>query len=379
MYKNLKMKIVKRLEYWWRHHIVYPVLKWVFRNSEIKTPIDLRAINSILILRYDRIGDMIVTTPVFKGLKDANPHLRIGVLASRRNAQIISFNPYIDKIHILPAHWWQVVREIFRVRKEHYDVILNLIFNRTTSGGVLSNLIAPNGIKIGQGDEKYRFYFNILLKLTRQSNHMTATLASIIKTVFDLQINKDQLTYDIIVDDKTKEIIRAYLTKHNLRMRSASGNNGIPYIVFNLSANDSVRRISAEQALLIGEHLDSKTSYRTILIHAPNDSIMQEIKQQLAKKTRCLPFPEQGNASLLEVASLIEGASVVITPDTSIIHFASAAQTPIIGFYTSMQDAHEWLPMQVKQKIILSVKDQPTSSIPISSMIEGIDEFLQTL
>ncbi len=373
------MTIIRKLEYWWRYYIVYPALQRIFHNTEIKTPVDFQSIKSILILRYDRIGDMIVTTPVFKCLKEANPQLRIGVFASQANAEIISHNSHVDTIHILTKNWWQIIREIIKARKEHYDVILNLIFNRTTSGGVLSNIIAPGGIKIGQGDEKYRFYFNILLKLTRQSNHMVETLVSIIKTVFNIQIDPNQLIYDIVLDDRTKEQIRAFWEKHNLRPRTAFQNRGIPYIVFNLSANDSVRRISAGQALSIGEYLDSKTSYKTLLLHAPNDPVMLKTKKRLVEITRCLPFPEQGTASLLEIAAVIKGASAVITPDTSIIHFASAAQTPIIGFYTSMQDIHEWLPLQVKQKIILSGKNMPTSSISVSSMIKGIDEFLHTL
>ena len=367
------------MEYWWRHHIVYPVLRGIFRNAEKNVPIDIQSIKSILILRYDRIGDMIVTTPVFKGLKDAHPHLRIGVFASKANAEIIQNNHNVDTIHILSASWWQMWKEIKRARKEQYDVVLNLVFNRTTSGGVLANLVAPDGIKIGQGDTKYRFYFNILLRLTRQSDHMVETLASIIKMVFNVHLNPDQLTYDIIIDRKTREVIQAYWTKHNLQPRLLSGNKGIPYIVFNLSANDSVRRISAEQAFLTGEYLSSNTSYQTLLLHAPNDLIMLKAKQRLIEKTRCLPFPEQGTASLLEIAAIIKGAAAVITPDTSIIHFASAAQTPIIGFYTSMQDVHEWLPYKVKYRIVLSENKKPTSEIPIRDMMKALQEFILTL
>jgi ADP-heptose:LPS heptosyltransferase len=371
--------MIKKIEYWWRHHIVYPVLRAIFRNTEMNTPLDLKSIKSILILRYDRIGDMIVTTPVFKGLKEANPHLRIGVLASRKNAEIIRHNPFVDQIHILPQHWWQLVWEIVKARRERYNVVLNLVFNRTTSGGVLANLIAPDGIKIGQGDDKYRFYFNILLKLARQSNHMVETLASIIKTVFDIHLSQDQLAFEIIVDRKTTDIIEAYWMKYNLQPRVPSGNKGIPYIVFNLSANDSVRRISAEQALLIGEYLNSITSYRTLLVHAPNDSIMCKAKEQLIEKTRCLPFPERGTATLLEIAAVIKGAAAVISPDTSIIHFASAAQTPIVGFYTSMQDVHEWLPFQVDHKIVLSERNQATSSIPIQDILKALQDYFSIL
>jgi ADP-heptose:LPS heptosyltransferase len=368
--------MIKKIEYLWRHHFIYPIFREIFRNKEISLPIDIKSIKSILILRYDRIGDMIVTTSILKGLKEANPDLRIGIMASEANAEIVRYNPYIHKIHILKKNWCRLGWEIFKARREHYDVVLNLIFNRTTSGGILANLVAPEGIKIGQGDSKYQFYFNTLLRLTRASEHMVDILTSIIKSVFDVDLNSSQLSYNIETDEKTNSIIVAYWSAHSLQPRVLSGIEGTPYIIFNLSANDSVRRISSEQALMIGEYLSSTISYRTLLLHSPMDSIMLKTKQQLVRTTRCLSFPENGTASLLEIAAIIKGAAAIITPDTSIIHFASAAKTPVIGFYTSMQDVHEWLPYGVKNRIVLSEKNRPTSSLLVSTMIEAINDFL---
>jgi ADP-heptose:LPS heptosyltransferase len=319
---------------------------------------------------------MIVTTPIFKGLKDANPHLRIGVLASQTNAEIIRHNPYVDKIHILPKHWWQLWWEIIKARKEQYDVVLNLVFNRTTSGGILSNLIAPKGIKVGQGDGKYRFYFNRLLKLSRITDHMVETLVMVIKDVFNVSLEQYPLKYEITVDELSKNSVKRYLVEHNLRSKYITDDKKYPYLVFNLSANDSVRRISAEQANAIGQYLGSITAFRTILLHAPNDLLMLSVVQQLASTARCLPFPEQGNSTLLEIAALIEGASVVITPDTSIIHFASAMKTPVLGFYTEQQGMYEWLPYQVHNSIVKAINNGPTSSIPVDSMIEEVKKFI---
>ncbi|MBN1399127.1 MAG: glycosyltransferase family 9 protein [Bacteroidetes bacterium] len=318
---------------------------------------------------------MIITTPVFKALKSANPDIYIGVLASRTNAEIITNNPYVDKIHILPKQWIGIMKVIWNARKENYNAVLNLIFNRTTSGGVLSNLIAPDGIKIGQGDEKYRFYFNILLKLERQSEHMVSTLGSIIEMLFDVRISREHLAYDIFIDAKTEENVGAFLAKFNLRPRQFQGRQGTPYLVFNLSVDDAVRKLTAEQTVSIGKYLGSK-EYRTILIHSPNDTAVLDTKEFLKSNADCLSYPEKGTASLLEIAALIKGASAVITPDTSIVHFASAFGTAIIGFYTSLKDNHEWLPLQVNHKIVISDKNQPTSSIPVSKMIEGINEIL---
>jgi ADP-heptose:LPS heptosyltransferase len=322
---------------------------------------------------------MIVTTPVFRELKQLNSALKIGVFASETNAEIIRYNPYVDAIYVLHTNWIKLIAEILKARKYKYAVVVNLIFNRTTSGGILANIIAPSGIKIGQGDEKYRFYFNRLLTISRKNSHMVEILVFIIKEVFDMKLVPDLLHYDIFIDEKTRNNITAFVTKHNLQSRQYSSAGKSYFVVFNLSANDSVRRISAEQAYSLGEHLGSITSFRTLLLHAPKDQIMLTVKQNLVQRTKCVSFPNQRDASLLEIAALIEGARAVITPDTSIIHFASAAKTPVLGFYTQMQDVHEWLPHQVKNHLVLSSQDEPTSAIPILDMIHAVDEFLLEL
>ena len=371
--------MIDSLEYWWRHRIAYPLLRLIFHNSRNDSSVNIQTLNSILFLRYDRIGDMIVTTPIFRKLKELNPALHIGVFASNTNAEIIRFNPYVDAVYVLHTNWIIFIAEILRARKKNYAVVLNLIFNRTTTGGILANIISPSGIKIGQGDEKYRFYFNRLLSLSRTHSHMIETLVFIMNEIFHLQLIPHQLHYDIFVDEKTRNDVAAYRANYNLQSRQHSDAGKSWYAVFNLSANDSVRRISAEQAYSLGEHLGSLTSFRTILLHAPKDHIMVSVKRDLVHNTKCLSFPDQRDASLLEIAALIEGACVVITPDTSIIHFASAARTPVLGFYTQMQDVHEWLPHQVKNRLVLSSNHEPTSAISVSTMIHSIDDFLLEL
>ena len=85
--------MIERLEYWWRHKIVYPFLRLIFQNPVKGDIIDIQSVKSVLFLRYDRIGDMIVTTPIFRSLKEINPRLTIGVFASEANAEIIRYNP----------------------------------------------------------------------------------------------------------------------------------------------------------------------------------------------------------------------------------------------------------------------------------------------
>lgn len=373
------MKFLQSLEWMFRHFVVYPFFRVLFRNPPHEGKIDIRCVKKVLILRYDRIGDMIVTTPILRKLKASNPHLEIGLFTSPLNAEIIRFHPAVDRIFVLEKNWLKLIGEVLRARREQYDVVLNLIFNRTTSGALLANVIAPRGIKIGQGDDKYRFYFNKLLKLERMSAHMVETLAFIVKEVFGIELTGEELNFEIVIDDQSRRDVDAYLRHHGLRRRKEPERRRTPFIVFNISATDWARRISVGQAKELVEFFARRNDVRTVIIYAPNDTEMETAARHAAQSASCLVFPENGTATLREITSLIEGALCVVTPDTSIVHFASATQTPVIGFFTPLQDVHEWLPWGVKHAIVSAPAGKSVAAISADEMKREVDRFLHSV
>ena len=74
---------------------------FILRKLTSKKPndFDIHKSKNVLFLRYDRIGDMVITTPVFRELKIVYPHINITVLASTANQDVLTNNPYIDKIY----------------------------------------------------------------------------------------------------------------------------------------------------------------------------------------------------------------------------------------------------------------------------------------
>ena len=61
----------------------------------MKTP---RIFNNILIVRTDRIGDVVLTTPAIKALRETYPVSRISVLVSPATFDLVNGNPYLDEI-----------------------------------------------------------------------------------------------------------------------------------------------------------------------------------------------------------------------------------------------------------------------------------------
>ena len=84
---------------------------------------DIKNTRNILFLRYDRIGDMVITTPVFRELKLAYPEINISVLASKLNRGVLVNNPYVDRIYTNHKNnFLGDLPTILKLRKMKFDV-----------------------------------------------------------------------------------------------------------------------------------------------------------------------------------------------------------------------------------------------------------------
>ncbi len=374
------MKIfLGRLELFLRHAVVYPVLRILLRNGSANLPIDIAAVRSILILRYDKLGDMIVTLPIFRMLKKRNPHLRIGVLTSRANLEILDGEQSVDERFVLYRNPVRLMRELQRMRHAHFDLVINFIFNRTTSGGLIANYVCPRGTKIGQGAESYRFYFNALVALPRATVHMFEILVFYIEQVFGFRIPEGERRLHIEIQPEARISVDQFLRVYRLRRRGNGAKDRSQYVVLNVSAREWNKRISDEQGTFLAGRLAAIPHLTTIVTAAPEDAML---KQRIVRETnslRCIAFPAEGNATMQEMASLIEGAVCVVTPDTSIIHVASSTGTPVLGLFSPLQVNQEWLPYKVKDHTVIAPPGRPVSGIPMDNLEAAVKRFVRPL
>ncbi len=88
------------------------------------------SIRKILVIRLDRIGDMVMTTPIFRALKENCPDAQITVLTNPVNRNIVINNPFIDYILVYDRenkHKRMSNRLIFfrSVREGDFDLVID--------------------------------------------------------------------------------------------------------------------------------------------------------------------------------------------------------------------------------------------------------------
>jgi ADP-heptose:LPS heptosyltransferase len=272
-----------------------------------------------------------------------------------------------------------MAKQVLDLRRRQYDVVMNFVFNQTTIPAIRANLIAPSGVKIGQGPDKYAFYFNRLVKVPRFERHMTEQLAVFVEGAFGIQLSPDELLHGLDVPDEQQSRVDTWLRENSIVRCSVTESDALPYIVFNLSAGEQDRRLSEAQSAAVSALLCRSRKCRTVIICDPQDTKSEAMVTARPEFKSSYLFRTEGSFPLLQLASLIGGAVAVITPDTSVVHFASAMQTPVCGIYGQDYKGVEWGPFRVRHKIIRSEGERPTSTIPVAEITKEIGVFVEDI
>lgn len=96
-------------------------------------PPDWAAVERILVVRADNLGDVVLATPALRALRRAAPHARIDLLASPVGATVAPLLPAVSEVLTVSASWQQTdgpvsaaeeARLVELVRAGRYDVLV---------------------------------------------------------------------------------------------------------------------------------------------------------------------------------------------------------------------------------------------------------------
>jgi hypothetical protein len=122
--------------------ILYLPARALLRRRSVTPPISTDGIRKVLLLRYDAIGDMIVTMPMVDVLQQNIPGLRVDVVTSPSNDPVIAADPRITKRYVYSRKLSELPRLALALRREQYDMVFGLVMHRSTESGLVANAAA---------------------------------------------------------------------------------------------------------------------------------------------------------------------------------------------------------------------------------------------
>jgi len=92
---------------------------------------DTDKISRILVTRTDRIGDLVLSTPVFSALREKFPQAWIACLTFVENRDLVMGNPYLNEVLLYDKQgseksWWGNLRYATSLASKKFDVVIHL-------------------------------------------------------------------------------------------------------------------------------------------------------------------------------------------------------------------------------------------------------------
>ena len=274
-------------------------------------------IKSILFLRYDgKIGDMIVNSLMFREIKKVYPDIKIGVVARGAAIDIIRENPNVDKIYEYYKDRKKIKDLALKIKEEKYDLLIDFSEMLRVNQMMLINLCGAR-TNIGL-DRKDWELFDLSIESGKDfkwTEHITNRyLAYLIK--LGLKKENIDISYDIYLKDEKKYEDFFNEIKENKK------------IILNPYGASKHKSFNIETLENIINYLKDKDI--AIILTYFGDKYKE--LEFLEKKYKYVYIPKKIE-SILDTAILIKKSDYVISPDTSIVHIASAFNKKMIIVY----------------------------------------------
>ncbi|ASS39697.1 glycosyltransferase family 9 protein [Fusobacterium sp. oral taxon 203] len=274
-------------------------------------------IKSILFLRYDgKIGDMVVNSLMFREIKKVYPNIKIGVVARGAAIDIIKDNSNVDKIYEYYKDRKKIKDLALKIKEEKYDLLIDFSEMLRVNQMMLINLCGAR-FNIGLNRKEWKL-FDLSIKSDKDfkwTEHITNRyLAYLVK--LGLKKENIDISYDIYLKDEKK-----YKAFFNEIKESKK-------LILNPYGASKHKSFSIETLENIINYLKNR-DIAIILVYFGDKYKELEF---LEKKYKYVYMPQKIE-SILDTAILIKESDYVISPDTSIVHIASALNKKMITVY----------------------------------------------
>ncbi|MBA4251560.1 MAG: hypothetical protein C0425_06745 [Chlorobiaceae bacterium] len=291
----------------------------------------------ILIVRLNNIGDALVTTP-FIALLKKNLNCELLILASHKNYFVFKNNPAISEIIIFKKGIKNILTQIKEINKNEYDVIIDSHDDLSTTVATFVAL-TKSKYKIGfaKGIDKL---FTHLVK--RENPTITHVIDRLLNLSLPLSISPDRENANVKIYPEEKD---------NIEIENVFASI-FPEKKFNLFIN--ISEIGAARFWGIKNYQNFLRDLKKYPINILVTTLQKDF--QIVKEN----FPDEKiyyTESFLKFAALISKANLLFTPDTSIVHLASACQVPVFGLYVKYKTENMiWSPYRSEYDAIVTTE-----------------------
>lgn len=278
------------------------------RKINWKGQLNREKIQSVLLIRMDEIGDVILGLPALSALRAAIPGVPITVWCKPLTADLFRHSGCVDEV-------FTQAQQLAR----HYDLVVDL---RGTRESLRIALRKKPLLLLDRGSVRLKY------KLRKQVGQVHETIVNweVLEPIIG-PLPQDKLSPLLQPGQRHEQTAKLYLQRHVIG----------PFAVLHTGARKLLRRWSISKFAALAEALHQE--FGLDIVFAGSEDEQRDI-QRIQEKISFPTFSFAGQGNLLDFAALCYRAKIFIGNDSGPMHIASACNIPVIGLFgPGMPDA----------------------------------------
>ncbi len=340
---------------------------------------------NILIVRTDRIGDVVLTTPAVKTLRQTYPAARISILVAPATQDLVAGNPYLSDIlvddrrgaHRGIAGFWRLVTAL---RQKKFDLAIVFHTKKRTNF-----LCWAAGIprRTGYKNNKFGFLLNDSLPDERQwgRQHEAQYCLDVLR---HLGISGNEI-FDKSVVDLVEDLyvpvpadawawVERFCQEHHIT-------NEDRLIAIHPGASDPAKRWSEKKFSELIDQLADRYQMKIVLIGAAQ---ITNVARQIISTVHTSVFDLTGQTTVGQLAGVLTRCDLLVSNDSGPVHIAAGVKTPCVSIFTRNQpgiNPQRWQPLGKFSRVV-SVPaakschqdgSECSETVPTQAVLEAVD------
>ena len=308
-----------------------------FTKTYKKDDLSDSSIKKILVIRLDRIGDMVMTTPIFRALKENWPDVHVTILANPLNKNIVINNPFIDCILVYDRenkHKSFNSRLIFfrGIREREFDLVIDPYLDYELKTSCITRFVG-NRFRLGFEFAGREIFYNIryhpnVFPVTTEKRHM---IDYNLELVTCLGVEAKQRQPEIFLSSDEKE--KAYKL-----LERAGVNPGNRIIGIHPGGHYENQRWPIKRFAAISDYLITRYGIKVILFAGREEKqLISEFKDYAVKTPIIL-----NDLSLRGFMSTLSHCSLLLCNNSGPLHIATALNIPTVSTMGPTITYHWW-------------------------------------
>ena len=352
--------ILKKLEVFGRKLIFRIIAPGVSTANTLPSLPDGVIIDRVLIMRQDRIGDMIMTLPLLRRLREIHPDLSIAIVASESNSVILKYERDI-RVILYDKSPGKFISSLHAAREFMPDAVVDMHMHDSTTSFIYAVF---SGAKWKLHiDRENRLPFNIRVEAS-QDGHIMDAFTGLLSGL-GKKVETEELVREISLSDIETDFALCFWSGLDVAPEDC--------IAVNISAGEENRWWGVDRYREVCRGIMS-LGMKPLLLYAPEQQKIAESIVLPEAETLLSPL----TPTVLHVAALLRNVRLLISPDTSVIHIAASSGIPVVGMYLPFDPSlPKWYPWRVDRRILMSEDHRSLESISPESVIRGVREILE--